>query len=160
MKFFEGIKTLNDLRKEYRRLAFLYHPDKGGDTAIMQTINDQYDRLSKKLINGNADFTEARKHYEQQVSEEIREMIDRIIFLKGVEIEVIGGWIWITGNTFPIRSTLKGLGFMFSHAKTAWYWHKGDYSKKSGKLLSMDQMRDLFGSQKIETKTETANQLH
>jgi curved DNA-binding protein CbpA len=158
MKFFEGIKNLNDLRKEYRRLAFLYHPDKGGDTAIMQAINDQYDRLSKKLINGNADFSDARKHYEQAVSEEIREMIDRIIFLKGVEIEVIGGWIWITGNTFPVRSTLKGLGFMFSHAKTAWYWHKGEYSKKSGKLLSMDQMREMFGSQKIETETE--NQLH
>jgi hypothetical protein len=50
MKFFEGIKTLDELRKEYRRLAFLYHPDKGGDTAIMQVINYQYDRLSKKLI--------------------------------------------------------------------------------------------------------------
>jgi curved DNA-binding protein CbpA len=157
MKFFEGIINLNDLRKEYRRLAFLYHPDKGGDTAIMQVINYQYDRLSKRLINGNADFSEARKHYEQAVSEEIREMIDRIIFLKGVEIEVIGGWIWITGNTFPVRSMLKGLGFMFSHAKTAWYWHKGEYSKKSGKLLSMNQMREMFGSQKIETEIE--NQL-
>ena len=49
MKFFEGIKTLDELRKEYRRLAFIYHPDKGGETAIMQVINDQYDRLSKKL---------------------------------------------------------------------------------------------------------------
>ncbi|HAQ20555.1 MAG TPA: hypothetical protein DCR40_15195 [Prolixibacteraceae bacterium] len=40
MKFFEGIKTLDELRKEYRRLAFIYHPDKGGDTAFMQVIMD------------------------------------------------------------------------------------------------------------------------
>jgi len=44
-------------------------PDKGGETAIMQVINDQYDRLSKKLINSNETFSEGRKEYEQQVSE-------------------------------------------------------------------------------------------
>jgi len=64
---------LDELRKEYRRLAFLYHPDKGGETAIMQVINDQYDRLSKKLINGNTDFPEARKDYEQKVLEEMHD---------------------------------------------------------------------------------------
>ncbi len=152
MKFFEGIKTLNDLRKEYRRLAFLYHPDKGGDTAIMQTINDQYDRLSRKLINNDETFTEARKEYEQQVSEEMRQRLDRIIFIPGIEIELIGSWIWITGNTFAVRETLKGEGYRFSHPKAAWYWHKGEYHKKSGKLMSMDAMRDAWGSEKIESK--------
>ena len=160
MKFFEHVKTLDELRKEYRRLAFIYHPDKGGDTALMQMLNDQYERLSRKLINGNTDFSEGRKEYEQQVSDEIREMLDKIIFLQGVDIEMIGAWIWITGNTFPIRTTLKGLGFMFSHQKTAWYWHKGEYRKKNGKIQSMDAIREFWGSQKIETKTKTANNLH
>jgi len=157
MKFFEGIKTLDELRKEYRRLAFLYHPDKGGDTAIMQVINDQYDRLSKKLINGNADFSQARKEYEQQVSEEMRQRLDRIICLQGIVIELIGSWIWITGNTFPLRETLKGEGYKFSHPKTAWYWHKGEYFKKSGKLMSMDDMRDAWGSEKVESQYANQN---
>ncbi len=159
MKFFEHVKTLDELRKEYRRLAFIYHPDKGGDTVLMQILNDQYERLSRKLINGTADFSQSRKEYEQQVSEEIREMLDKIIFLQGVEIEMIGAWIWITGNTFPIRTTLKGLGFMFSHPKTAWYWHKGEYRKKNGKIPTMEAMREFWGSQKIETETKTANNL-
>ena len=28
MKFFEDVKTLDELRKEYRRLAMIYHPVK------------------------------------------------------------------------------------------------------------------------------------
>ena len=160
LKFFENVTTLTELRKEYRRLAFIYHPDKGGDTVLMQILNDQYERLSEKFIKENVDFSEGRKEYEMQVSEEIRQMLDRIMFLKGVDIEVIGGWIWITGNTFAIRTTLKSLGFMFSHPKTAWYWHKGEYRKKNGKIQSMDEMRDFWGSQKIETQPETSNQLN
>jgi len=160
LKFFENVTTLSELRKEYRRLAFIYHPDKGGDTVLMQILNDSYERLSIKFIKENVDFLEGRKEYDMQVSEEIRQMLDRIMFLKGVDIEVIGGWIWITGNTFAIRTTLKSLGFMFSHPKTAWYWHKGEYRKKNGKIQSMDEMRDFWGSQKIETQPETSNQLN
>ena len=160
LKFFENVTTLTELRKEYRRLAFIYHPDKGGDTVLMQILNDQYERLSEKFIKENVDFSEGRKEYEMQVSEEIRDMLDRIMFLKGVDIEVIGGWIWITGNTFAIRTTLKSLGFMFSHQKTAWYWHKGEYRKNNGKIQSMDEMRDFWGTQKIETQPEISNQLN
>jgi len=154
MKFFEGIKTLDELRKEYRRLAFLYHPDKGGDTAIMQVINDQYDRLSKKLINSDETFSQGRKEYEQQVSEEMRQRLDRIMFMNGIVIELIGSWIWITGNTFPVRGMLKNEGYKFSHPKAAWYWHKGEYFKKSGKLMSMDDMRDAWGSEKVESQSK------
>ena len=154
MIFFQNVKTLDELRKEYRRLAFLYHPDVGGDTTIMQQINSAYEILSKKLINANPDFSQAKKEYEQQVSEEIVERLNRIIFIKGITIEIIGSWIWITGNTFPVRETLKGEGYLFSHPKTAWYWHKGEYLKKNGNVMSMDEMRAKFGSQTVETETE------
>ena len=29
--YFESCKTLDDLKKEYRRLAMMNHPDRGGD---------------------------------------------------------------------------------------------------------------------------------
>jgi len=110
MKFFENNKTLDEPRKEYRRLAMLHHPDKGGDTRMMQIINEQYEKLSKKLINGNTDFSQGRKDYEHQVSEEIIQRLDKIIFLQGIDIELIGSWILVTGNTFAVRETLKTEG--------------------------------------------------
>ena len=39
MKWFQNITTLDELRSEYRRLALLHHPDKGGSTADMQEIS-------------------------------------------------------------------------------------------------------------------------
>ena len=99
-----------------------------------------------------SDFSQGRKDYEHQVSEEIIQRLDKIIFLQGIDIELIGSWIWVTGNTFAVRDTLKTEGFKFSHPKAAWYWHKGDYFKKSGKIMSMDQIRNTWGSESIESK--------
>lgn len=45
MKYFTACKTLDELKKEYRRLAMLHHPDVGGDTATMQAINAEFDAL-------------------------------------------------------------------------------------------------------------------
>ena len=43
MKYFTNCTTLEALKKEYRRLCMLHHPDRGGDTATMAAINDEYD---------------------------------------------------------------------------------------------------------------------
>lgn len=45
MKYFTICKTLDELKKEYRRLAMIHHPDVGGDTATMQAINAEYDAV-------------------------------------------------------------------------------------------------------------------
>jgi len=45
MKYFAEVHTLDELKKKFRRLAMLNHPDVGGDTATMQEINAEYDRL-------------------------------------------------------------------------------------------------------------------
>lgn len=48
-KFFEDCKNLDDLKAAYRAAALKYHPDMGGDTATMQEINAEYDRLFPAL---------------------------------------------------------------------------------------------------------------
>lgn len=49
MKFFTNCATLDELKKEYRRLAMIHHPDHGGDTATMQAINAEYDAVFPAL---------------------------------------------------------------------------------------------------------------
>lgn len=154
MNYFENVTSLDELRKAYHRLAFQYHPDKGGDTVVMQEINNQYEKLSFSLISSNPDFSEGRKEWEAQVSEELREKLQGIINLPNVTLEIIGSWIWVTGNTFSVRDILKSQDFIFSHSKTAWYWHKGEYFKKSGVLLSLEQIRELWGQQKVESEPQ------
>ena len=43
--WFKDIHTLDELKAEYRRLAIIHHPDKGGKTEDMQEINAEFDRL-------------------------------------------------------------------------------------------------------------------
>ena len=45
MTYYQNIRSLADLKKEYRRLALEHHPDKGGDTAIMQQVNTEFEKL-------------------------------------------------------------------------------------------------------------------
>lgn len=45
MKFFENVGTLDELKSEFRRLAMIHHPDRGGDTETMAAINSIYEKL-------------------------------------------------------------------------------------------------------------------
>ena len=45
MTYFQDILSLADLKKDYRRLAMLHHPDRGGDIAIMQQVNAEFEKL-------------------------------------------------------------------------------------------------------------------
>ena len=49
MKYFTDVKTLDELKKAYRRLAMQYHPDCGGSTEAMQEINNEHDELFEIL---------------------------------------------------------------------------------------------------------------
>jgi len=136
----------------YRKLAMENHPDRGGSTQAMQEINAEYEFLSKHLINTNTTFSEGRKYYEHSVSEELRQKLNQVIFFEGVLIEVIGSWIWISGDTRRIKEELKEKGFKFSHNKVAWYWYYGEYRKFSNKSYSMDDIREMWGSEEIENQ--------
>ena len=45
MKYFKNINSLEDLKKQFKKLAFKHHPDKGGDVEVMKAINNEYDML-------------------------------------------------------------------------------------------------------------------
>ncbi|MBA3948072.1 MAG: hypothetical protein H0X37_26430 [Herpetosiphonaceae bacterium] len=40
--WFGHCRTVAEAKAEYRRLCFMYHPDHGGDSALMQHINQAY----------------------------------------------------------------------------------------------------------------------
>lgn len=51
MKHFKNISSLSELKKKYKALAIANHPDRGGDTAIMQEINAEFDAMFAVLKN-------------------------------------------------------------------------------------------------------------
>lgn len=144
MKFFESCKTLQELKKEYKRLAMLFHPDRGGDVATMQEINRLYAELFEGMRhNGGAAATGETS----ETAEAFIKIIDSIIGNANITIELCGSWIWLTGTTFPIKDKLKELGFRWHGKKKSWYWTADGFKKRRFKSLSMDEIRMKYGSE-------------
>lgn len=48
--YFAGVTDIASLKKRYRELLKIYHPDnQNGDTTVSRQIREEYDALSKKL---------------------------------------------------------------------------------------------------------------
>lgn len=153
MKYFTGCKTLEQLKREYKRLAKIHHPDCGGDDATMAAINAEFDELSKRLPRETATGeTYQPREEEREAPEKFREAVAATLNMDGVTVELCGAWLWVTGNTYPHRDRLKGAGYRFSKNKVAWYWHDENSISHSKKRYSLDEIRLMHGSETIKTQ--------
>lgn len=155
MKFFENVRTLDDLKKEYRRLAMLHHPDRGGDPEIMKQINNDHDRIFELLKKQhNASHDEA--HQTTETPEEFRAIIAALLKLSGLEIELCGAWLWIGGNTKENKEALKAAGCRWSKNKMLWYWRHEEAARPWHRgRASMGAIRAKYGSYVITASGET-----
>lgn len=150
--FFKNCHTLEDLKKEYKRLAMIYHPDReGGDLETMQMINNEYDELFPLLKNKHN--KENTKNQTSEGIEDYKNIIDELIKYNDITIELCGTWLYVYGDgTRQIKDIIKGLGFWWANKKQMWYLKPEGYIKHSRKSWSMDKIREIHGSSTIQTQ--------
>lgn len=162
MKYFETCECIEDLKSEYRRLCFEWHPDINKSeraVEVMQEINNAYDECFKRLKNvfknSEGEIYTSKKEV-SEAPEDFKTIISTLIVLEGIEIELIGRWIWITGNTKEHKETLKKLNFKWCRKKGAWSWHRKEDSTISNGKYTLGEIREKYGTttyikgQKIE----------
>lgn len=152
MIYFNFCPSIDEVKAMYKTLAKQHHPDCGGDTAIMQAINVEYAYACAKLIRGE-NLTKEDTNEQVRQSEEYRAVIEKLCTLEGIAIEVCGNWIWVTGNTFPVRKQLKETGLYFASKKVAWYYRADEFRTKGGKK-TLDEIRVKYGSQKVHNSKQ------
>lgn len=160
--YFHNVGTLEELRKQYKELLKQHHPDNPqGSTEATQEINAEYDKLFQILKNKHdsktADSDKNKSSYEEMKydfseDEKLREILQSIITFVGINIEIIGCWIWIDGDTYAHKDSLKALGFKWAREKKKWYFHTEAFRKRSHKSLSIDDIRNYYGSTEVETE--------
>jgi hypothetical protein len=143
------ISDLDSLKKQYFKLAKKYHPDAGGTTIQFQQLQAEYDSLLKKLLKGSSLNTEQQEN-EIVIDQAIRDIINSLINIEGLNVEVIGKWLWISGDTYPVRTTLKQAGLTFIKKGGLPYWvYKGVESTSRGKM-SIEDIKAKYGTHKFD----------
>lgn len=159
-KYFKDVTTLEELRKQYKTLLKKYHPDCGGSEEATKEIIAEYEKLFSFLKDNakynKTDKEETRKHereYDYKTDKAVRDAIERIIRFSGLKIEIVGSWIYVTGNTYQYKEEIKNARFWWSKSKKCWFWGGSDDFKPDGSRgHSMKRNRNKYGSEIIETE--------
>lgn len=163
IQYFENVNTYDELKKAYRDLMKKFHPDLNSGrekecTEICKEINAEFEYLFKILpnqrVNKEGEFYEAKREFE--TPQEFMEIINKLIKYPNIQIDVIGSWLWVSGNTKPIKEILKEMKFKWHDVRKCWYLK---FTKTKSTLcdLNFDELQNLFGGTRYNTTKEKEN---
>lgn len=150
--FEPGTYSAAEIKKAYKAAAMKYHPDRNPAGAEMMKAVFQAWEMLKDLEQATAEDGESR-----DFGSALNDALNAIINCTGLDIEICGSWVWVSGDTLTHKDALKGAGYRWANAKKMWYF-RDEKQKRSrrGGAWDMDKIRDTHGSDKIKTKQRQA----
>ena len=74
-----------------------------------------------------------------------------------LSVEVVGAWLWVDGDTKPVKEQLKAAGFKWAPRKQRWYFPGKPAGHRRGKReMEMDEIRQRHGSAWLKQDAEAA----
>lgn len=155
---FRHIHTTEELKKAFHKAVKEAHPDHGGTAEQFKAVKKAYDEAAERIAREEANAGK-HKHADgtaktaEEILEEQQEfavVLEKVLNLDGLQIEVCGSWLWITGNTYEWKSQLKEAGMKFANKKKAWYWHAGEWVRRYKKHFTLEEIRDMHGSNVLQ----------
>lgn len=156
-RYFANVKTAEECKELFRKLAKELHPDCGGNAEEFKAMKAEFEKVFDQLKNKHtaADGTTYEKTTNESAAE-FADIIEKLLHMVGCTVELIGSWLWVSGNTYQYREELKTLGFKFGGKKKAWYYHTGEYHKKGKSEKDLQTLREKWGCQQFETTASAA----
>jgi len=140
-KEFENIQGINEAKTVFKKLAKKLHPDVGGSNEEFKLLNKIYnDILENKIYFSN----------DAKFDIELEKIISQILHYEDITIEVVGSWIWLSGNTKAIKEKLKELSFKWASKKKMWYY--GEMKGKNIKPKSMSEIKSKYGCETLKSQ--------
>ena len=141
IKEFSEVTGINEAKKVYKTLAKKLHPDVGGSDEEFKLLNAIYNDFIENKIYFSNDF---------KIDLDLEKIISQILHFENITIELVGSWIWLSGDTKEIKDKLKELGFKWASKKKMWYY--GEMKGKSHGEKSLDEIKDKYGSKTFKKK--------
>ena len=162
IQYFSDCQTVQDVKNTWRKLCMIHHPDRGGDTLTMQIINEQYHIALESMAGQTTRGSDGKDHkyyYSRKQEQEIMDKVQEIAAagMIGIEILLIGSWIWITGNTRQYRKILgkEGLKCRWHSKRLCWYWHKPGYKSKYNSHVDLAGLAATYGCTEFDSEERT-----
>ncbi|NOR70652.1 MAG: DnaJ domain-containing protein [Methylomarinum sp.] len=135
------------IKTAYRKACIKYHPDRNpAGLEMMKAVNVAYQFLAEISYNG-ADHP-IDEEVNTDFGDMLNEAINSVIGLSGLNIEVCGAWVWLTGNT----KQYKAAGYWWAKKKCSWYFRPADYKSRNKGDWNMDKIRDKYGSVSVNNQ--------
>lgn len=155
-------QSLAELKKIYKKYVMILHPDlnPGKDTtAEMQELNNVYEKIFASLKDSELgkQAKDREKFNFDEVPKDFINLMYKLIKFKNIDIDIIGNWIWISGDTYKIKEELKSLGFNWSKKRRKWYYSGSSQSlhyKQSNK--SYEEIKSVYGCTSFTTNKNRA----
>lgn len=143
--YFAGLNTPEEIKRAYRDLARQHHPDLGGDLETMKAINAAFHAA---LSGQNGKTNDGRTYkYNAKSEQEIMDVIAELLKLPNLEISLIGYWVWIQGDTKPVKDQLKAQKCRWHSGRSCWYWKPAWCGKTRSNPGGLDTLAAKYGYQ-------------
>ena len=141
IKEFSEVTGINEAKKVYKTLAKKLHPDVGGSEEEFKILNAVYNDFIENKIYFSNDF---------KIDLDLEKIISQILHFENITIELVGSWVWVSGDTREIKDKLKELGFKWASKKKMWYY--GEMKSKNPTPKSMEEIKSKYGSETLKSK--------
>ena len=140
IKEFSEVIGINEAKKVYKILAKKLHPDVGGSEEEFKLLNAIYNDFIENKIYFSNDF---------KIDLDLEKIISQILHFENITIELVGSWIWLSGDTKEIKDKLKELGFKWASKKKMWFY--GEMKGRNPQEKSIDEIKAKYGSETLKT---------
>lgn len=148
-QYFANLYSVEDIKNHFRQLAMQHHPDRGGDADTMKEINRQYHEALKVCHGQQSDGHEYK--YKPEVEQELTNKLLELLKLRGLEIALIGYWIWVSGNTKPNKEALKTAGLCWHSQRKCWYYKPLGWKRTRRSQSTLDALAQKYGYKGFQT---------
>jgi curved DNA-binding protein CbpA len=151
MEFFANCSTVEEAKSLYRALARKHHPDLGGDAETMKRLNNEYEQVLKKFDGKQSIGTDGKAHtykYNEEIERELMQVISTLLVLEmeGVDITLIGLWVWVTGNTKPHKDSLKEVKCRWHSTRKCWYYRPAGLGYRPPSGANLEELAEKYGA--------------
>lgn len=141
--FTNNYDSIEAIKKHFRQLAKQYHSDFGGTDEQFRELHSEYEYLIKNFIKTEYKDIEVPKY--------IQELIDKLIYYDDLELELVGTWLWVGGNTLLYKDNLKKLGLFYSSKHHKWYYNGMAKKVRKCTKSSIDEIKQFYGVKEVKS---------